>query len=249
MSREKIEYTVARNIIADGRIWNLGTYPNGAVTDCSALDRVIAYEKHNRIVPPSVIRRVIGDMTDLEPSKPVIKQEELNAIPVITAKEDLVLEFGSDFNYSMLNIKATDREEDDLTKKVVKDGNVNTSVEGKHEIRLSVEDKQGAIGRKTVYVTVNPQVVEPEPEPPTVGGEEVANYDNELATDSEFLSVNEFDELTAKAQVKELDRLIDLSNKGSLSDEKYYELLNEYLMVASAKSVINKLNEEIAQFE
>ncbi len=77
-----------------------------------------------------------------------------NQAPTITAKGDLVLKVGDKFDISMLNIKATDDLDGDLTKKVKVDGTVNTDAEGTYELVLTVEDKHGAETVKKLNVKV-----------------------------------------------------------------------------------------------
>ena len=90
-----------------------------------------------------------------------------NHAPVITAKEDLVLQVGDKFDVSMLNIKATDTEDKDLTEKVKVTGTVDTKNPGRYELTLTVEDKDGAETVKKVYVTVEKK----EEQKPSVPGE------------------------------------------------------------------------------
>ena len=95
-----------------------------------------------------------------------------NHVPVITAKEDLVLQVGDKFDKSMLNIKATDTEDKDLTEKVKVTGTVNTENPGRYELTLTVEDSAGAETVKKVYVTV----VKKEEVKPDVKPGEVINH-------------------------------------------------------------------------
>ena len=89
--------------------------------------------------------------------KKVVKPE-VNEAPVITAK-DITLNVGDKFNLADLQIKATDREDGDLTDKVAVEGNVNTTKAGVYTITITVQDSKGAIATKKVTVTVKEKEV------------------------------------------------------------------------------------------
>lgn len=84
-----------------------------------------------------------------------------NEAPVITA-DDLTLYTGDEFSKDMLNIKATDKEDGDLTDKVEISGKVDTSKAGTYKLTLTVKDSKGAKAEKKVTVTVKQKVVKPE---------------------------------------------------------------------------------------
>lgn len=84
-----------------------------------------------------------------------------NEAPVITA-DDLTLYTGDEFSKDMLNIKATDEEDGDLTDKVEISGKVDTSKAGTYKLTLTVKDSKGAKAEKKVTVTVKQKVVKPE---------------------------------------------------------------------------------------
>ena len=86
---------------------------------------------------------------------------EENEVPTITA-DDLTLYTGDKFSKDMLNIKANDREDGDLTDKVEISGKVDTSKVGEYELTLTVKDSKGAKAEKKVTVTVKKKVVKPE---------------------------------------------------------------------------------------
>ena len=86
---------------------------------------------------------------------------EENEVPTITA-DDLTLYTGDKFSKDMLNIKANDREDGDLTDKVEIYGKVDTSKVGEYELTLTVKDSKGAKAEKKVTVTVKKKVVKPE---------------------------------------------------------------------------------------
>lgn len=84
-----------------------------------------------------------------------------NEAPVITA-DDLTLYTGDEFSKDMLNIKATDKEDGDLTDKVEISGKVDTSKAGTYKLTLTVKDSKGDKAEKKVTVTVKQKVVKPE---------------------------------------------------------------------------------------
>ena len=88
----------------------------------------------------------------------VVKPEVKNEAPVITAK-DITLNVGDKFNLADLQIKATDREDGDLTDKVAVEGNVNTTKAGVYTITITVQDSKGAVTTKKVTVTVKEKEV------------------------------------------------------------------------------------------
>lgn len=86
---------------------------------------------------------------------------EENEAPTIKA-DDLTLYTGDEFSKDMLNIKATDREDGDLTDKVEISGKVDTSKVGEYELTLTVKDSKGAVATKKVTVTIKQKVVKPD---------------------------------------------------------------------------------------
>ena len=93
--------------------------------------------------------------------KEKVVKPEVNEAPTITA-DDLTLYTGDEFSKDMLNIKAKDREDGDLTDKVEISGKVDTSKVGEYELTLTVKDSKGAKAEKKVVVTVKEKVVKPE---------------------------------------------------------------------------------------
>ncbi|MBW4863258.1 MAG: IdeS/Mac family cysteine endopeptidase, partial [Paeniclostridium sp.] len=97
--------------------------------------------------------------------KPAIKKEVKNEAPVITAKEDLILEIGQKFDISMLNVKVSDKEDKDLDVKY--EGKVNTDLPGDYTITITATDSKGLTTTKkvTVVVKAKPEVKN---EPPVI---------------------------------------------------------------------------------
>ncbi|WP_394863238.1 immunoglobulin-like domain-containing protein [Paraclostridium bifermentans] len=98
----------------------------------------------------------VADSKDLMGQKwvTVVVEEAPNTDPTITA-DNITIEQGSKFDYSMLNAKATDKEDGDLTSKIQYKGIVNTAVPKTYTVTCSVEDSKGrpASVVKTVEVT------------------------------------------------------------------------------------------------
>lgn len=86
--------------------------------------------------------------------KVTVKEKEVNEAPVITAS-DVTLNIGESFDKSMLNVKAQDKEDGDLTDKLtIETSEVNTSKVGTYKVYLDVTDSKGEKTTKTVTVTV-----------------------------------------------------------------------------------------------
>lgn len=84
--------------------------------------------------------------------KPEVKPEE-NTAPVITGNALEINGLGSAFDISMLQLKATDKEDGDLTSKIVIEENtVDTSKAGEYKVVASVTDSKGL--KTTVEIKV-----------------------------------------------------------------------------------------------
>lgn len=101
------------------------------------------------------------DKPEEKPPVDIQKPEVINAIPTLSAKEDLVLTVGDNFDIKQLEIKALDKEDGDLIDKVEVTNNVNTSVAGEYKVILKVTDSKGASATKTIIVTVKEKEVPP----------------------------------------------------------------------------------------
>lgn len=134
-----------------------------------------------------------------KPNKPVEKPGAvINNAPVITAKEDLVLQVGDKFDKSMLEIKATDLEDKDLTDQVVVEGTVDTETPGRYELTLRVEDKDGAETIKKVVVVVEEKVVTPDTKPGTVmNNAPVLEAVEELVVEEDSIFTNDLLQIVA----------------------------------------------------
>ena len=77
-----------------------------------------------------------------------------NNAPVINVEDTYTLTKGEDFEYAMLDATATDKEDGDLTDKIVFSGQVGVNKVGEYKVTLTVKDSKGATATKTVKVVV-----------------------------------------------------------------------------------------------
>ena len=77
-----------------------------------------------------------------------------NNAPVIDVEDTYTLTKGEDFEYAMLDATATDKEDGDLTDKIVFSGQVGVNKVGEYKVTLTVKDSKGATATKSVKVVV-----------------------------------------------------------------------------------------------
>ncbi|WP_299997176.1 immunoglobulin-like domain-containing protein [uncultured Clostridium sp.] len=95
-----------------------------------------------------------GDKPEEKPSTPEEKPVE-NTAPVITGNSLEIKGLNSTFTVEMLELKATDKEDGDLTSKIVIEENtVDTSKTGEYKVVASVTDSQGLKTTVEIKVTV-----------------------------------------------------------------------------------------------
>ncbi|WP_455538978.1 immunoglobulin-like domain-containing protein [Terrisporobacter sp.] len=88
--------------------------------------------------------------------KVVVKNSEINTAPSIAVDSELYVTQGDDFDNSMLKATAFDKEDGDLTDKIVYSGDtVNTKITGTYNVKLSVTDSKNVTVTKTVKVIVS----------------------------------------------------------------------------------------------
>ncbi|MGL4773910.1 MAG: glycosyl hydrolase family 18 protein [Clostridium sp.] len=110
----------------------------------------------------------VTDSKGLETTKTrtiTVKEEavepEVNEAPVLKGVTNKTINVGEAFD-KMAGVTATDKEDGDLTSKIVVTGNVDTTKAGKYELTYTVEDSKGAetTAKRTITVeaVVNPPV-------------------------------------------------------------------------------------------
>lgn len=105
--------------------------------------------------------------------KKVIKEEIVNNAPTLTG-HGVTIQEGTKFDVSMLNLKASDKEDGDLTSKIqVIENDVNTSKAGEYTVRVKVVDSKGASIAKSFTVIVEAKPVEPVNEAPVITANDV----------------------------------------------------------------------------
>src|SRR5699024_933852 len=76
-----------------------------------------------------------------------------NSIPELKGTNDIVIDKGN--NYNLLNgVRAYDKEDGDLTHKIIVDGQINTDKKGKYKVEYKVEDSEGATNKSVRYIEV-----------------------------------------------------------------------------------------------
>ena len=111
--------------------------------------------KPSQSVKPSVpVKPVEPPVKPSEPVKPV-EPPVVNEAPVITGLDLVITGLGTEFKIADLNLKATDKEDGDITHKIqVIRSNVDTSKAGNYEVTVSVKDSKGLETTLTLKVTV-----------------------------------------------------------------------------------------------
>lgn len=105
--------------------------------------------------------------------KEVIKQEIINAVPILTG-HGITIEEGTKFEIGMLELNASDAEDGDLTDKIqVIENNVNTDKAGEYTVRVKVSDSKGASIAKSFTVIVKAKPVEEKNEAPVITANDV----------------------------------------------------------------------------
>ncbi|CEK30576.1 glucan endo-1 [[Clostridium] sordellii] len=155
--------------------------------------------------------------------KPEIKDETKNEPPVITAKEDLILEVGQKFDTSMLNVKVSDKEDKNLDVKY--EGNVNTNLPGDYTITITAKDSKGLTTTKkvTILVKAKPEIKkEVKNEAPVI-----------TATESLILEVGQkFDMSMLNVMVSDKeDKNLDVKYEGKVNSD----LPGDYTITITAK--------------
>lgn len=106
------------------------------------------------VKPSEPVKPVEPPVKPSEPVKPV-EPPVVNEAPVITGLDLVITGLGTEFKIADLNLKATDKEDGDITHKIqVIRSNVDTSKAGNYEVTVSVKDSKGLETTLTLKVTV-----------------------------------------------------------------------------------------------
>ncbi|MFR3560108.1 MAG: IdeS/Mac family cysteine endopeptidase [Paraclostridium sordellii] len=152
-------------------------------------------------------------------AKPEIKKETKNEAPVITAKENLILEVGQKFDTSMLNVKVSDKEDKNLDVKY--EGKVNSDLPGDYAITITAKDSQGLTTTKKVTVVVKSKP-EIKNEAPVITAKENLILEVGQKFDTSMLNV--------KVSDKE-DKNLDVKYEGKVNSD----LPGDYAITITAK--------------
>ena len=169
--------------------------------------------------------------------KPAIKKEVKNEAPVITAKENLILEVGQKFDMSMLNVKVSDKEDKNLDVKY--EGKVNTDLAGNYTITITVKDSKELTTTKKVTVVVK--------EKPEIK-KEIKNEAPVITANSLTLDQGdsfEYGMLNAQAkdtEGKDISKYIVYSGKVNICKEGEYPVV---LTVKDKKGISNSLKVKV----
>ncbi|CEN77798.1 IdeS/Mac family cysteine endopeptidase [Paraclostridium sordellii] len=152
-------------------------------------------------------------------AKPEIKKETKNEAPVITAKENLILEVGQKFDTSMLNVKVSDKEDKNLDVKY--EGKVNSNLPGDYIITITAKDSKGLTTTKkiTVVVKSKPEIKN---EAPVITAKENLILEVGQKFDTSMLNV--------KVSDKE-DKNLDVKYEGKVNSD----LPGDYTITITAK--------------
>lgn len=102
--------------------------------------------------------------------KPVGDKEIVkNEAPVISGVSNKTIKVGDSFD-PLAGLKATDKEDGDLTSKVTVSGKVDTSKVGEYTLEYSVEDSKGLKTTKIVIITVQDKDITPTNTKPEIKG-------------------------------------------------------------------------------
>ncbi|CEQ02884.1 glucan endo-1 [[Clostridium] sordellii] len=152
-------------------------------------------------------------------AKPEIKKETKNEAPVITAKENLILEVGQKFDTSMLNVKVSDKEDKNLDVKY--EGKVNSNLPGDYIITITAKDSKGLTTTKKVTVVVKSKP-EIKNEAPVITAKENLILEVGQKFDTSMLNV--------KVSDKE-DKNLDVKYEGKVNSD----LPGDYTITITAK--------------
>lgn len=180
------------------------------------------------------------------PTKPVIKPQMLNNAPQITG-HNVTINQGSKFSLDMLGIKATDKEDGNLTNDVkVLENNVNTAKAGNYEVVVKVTDKQGASCKATFKVTVK-EVVKPAviDSVPVIEGHDVTINEGETFNVASLgLKATDKEDGNITASIKVVENNVNTSKAGTytvkvqVQDKQGAKVTKIFNVTVKAKEVV-----------
>ena len=158
-----------------------------------------------------------GNVTSIDVKVEVKEKEVKDEAPVITADE-VTIYVGDKFSTDMLNIKAIDKEDGDLTDKVEINGSVITNKVGRYVLLLSVTDSYGNETIKDVVVTVKEK-------PAEVGEYEVnSSQCREIIRQEMYRLVNEYRTSNGKTKFTISSKMQNTAwvKSKDMADNKYF---------------------------
>ena len=162
--------TIMEGTPFDSSMLNYNAYDE---EDGDLTSRVVVFPKNfNPVNPPVGEHEVIlmvadnnGNSTEITVKLTVtpkpITPPVINAAPVLSGKDVEIVE-GSEFDISMLGLKANDEEDGDITSDIeIVSNNVTTNVPGEYKVVARIEDSNGAVMQKAFKVTVKAKEIIP----------------------------------------------------------------------------------------
>lgn len=158
-SEDELTYTVGDEFVMTDLNLKVTDAEDGDITDKAIVDvtNVDTTKAGQYTITISVEdskgEKVSKDVKVVVKDKETPETPEVNEKPEITAS-DVTITVGDSFSKDLLNIKATDAEDGDLTDKVEISGDVNATKAGEYTLTLTVKDSKGEEAKTTVKVTV-----------------------------------------------------------------------------------------------
>ncbi|MGL5354113.1 MAG: glycosyl hydrolase family 18 protein, partial [Clostridium sp.] len=145
--------------LSDGKIWAPGSSRTYSLTTDKALTST------SQIVNVSFTQRMYLNSAEFgkqslwgSSTEDEIKDENGNYLPTISGVRNKVITVKDSFD-PLAGISARDREDGDLTSKIVVTGTVNNKVAGKYTLTYTVKDSTGAKREATITITVKNKVI------------------------------------------------------------------------------------------
>ena len=166
-----------------GRYQPVRAYPGirGAMNWSINWDAANGYKFVNTVAPvlktlPNAGKDPVKPDPKPEPEpKPDPKPEPQNQPPVLAGVGNKTIEFASTFN-PLAGVSANDKEDGDLTSKIVVAGKVDTYKAGTYKLTYTVKDSKGLTAIATATITVKAKVVAPDPGPGVMNKQVLVGY-------------------------------------------------------------------------